>query len=323
MWKRMSFFSSLKKCCLCLLLSQSVTDALSLDVGTGVRSFDFRWSIAGEGGVPNILSELEWKRMRSYDGYVDFQADCLGVLVQATGTLGTIYSGQVVDTDYDKNGRKDPWSLFIGNANHGFVLDGEISLGWREYLAPGLVGLVKAGGCFMKQHLSLLDGELLIGYSGPRATSGVDSRYTARWLGTKLGAEVTGLFFGLQTDIYYDYYYLDYKASGYWNQRDEFAGNFIHEGTGGFGHKGGICIRCDYFSPVVFGVKSEAAIYKLTSGTDRTPVEEAGEVFVYEAKLNEARFRTYSVYVFLSCSLYQPPALPLSPARQKIKRLFS
>jgi hypothetical protein len=123
---RMFFFNCLKRCSWALLVLVNPLDAFSLGVELGVRQDDLQWTIAGNKGRPNILSELKWNNIWSINTQVDVAFPIFrNVGFSGSGNYGKIVSGKTSDLDFHESNRKGLYSESYSLANEGYVLDFE------------------------------------------------------------------------------------------------------------------------------------------------------------------------------------------------------
>ena len=101
---------------------------------------------------------------------------------------GAILDGNVLDTDYGANGRSITTSKIEAGADQGYGLDANIGLGFSVYNLKGFEIIPMLGYSYSKQKLSLHQPAAYhVGGSG--AVSGLNSTYSARWLGPWIGLD--------------------------------------------------------------------------------------------------------------------------------------
>lgn len=321
----MFFFNCLKKFLLLSLLPFIALTAFEVDGGLEVRRDSFRWSIAGYEGVPNILSELEWKNVKSVSMFcsariVPYQCYELSGYT----TLGKIYKGEATDTDYQGNNRQDPFFRGEYSANKGHVIDLVGFVGWKQELGFGCYVVPQVGYSYFKQHLALRNLYTVIDevYEVLGPQEGIDSRYTAEWVGPNMGGYARGCIAGITLSFGYYYHKLYYKAEGYWNTRDDFVGNFKHTSSKARGHSAFCSLSYALLDPLAVGCLFSGRYLKAWDGKDHTPLEWDGELIWSEAHLNEAVSHSYALVFYLSLPLFNPSMAQLSPARRKIRNVF-
>lgn len=208
---------------------------------TGYRRDELRWSKAGLGGQPNILSELTWKDL-------DIATVNLGAtlytkenwLVNFDFLYGEIYDGQNQDSDYLGNNRTQEFSRSNNGADEGNVMDLSVGFGKRylwpmnERLRTRFEWRPMAGLYYYSQDLKAVDGYQTIPAFG--SFPGLDSSYDATWYGPWIGIE--NLFIkqdAFELGLNVKYHYAFYDATAQWNLRSDFAQpeSFTHEAQGG------------------------------------------------------------------------------------------
>jgi len=214
---------------------------------TGYRRDEFRWSKAGLGGQPNILSELTW------DG-LDIATVNLGAtlytrqnwLMNFDFLYGEIYDGKNQDSDYFGNDRTQEFSRSNNGADDGSVMDLSIGVGKRfqrllnEQTRTRFEWRPMAGLYYYSQDLKAVDGYQSIS-ADPRLPpvgpfAGLDSSYDATWYGPWIGLE--NLFIkqdSFDLGLNLKYHYAFYDATAQWNLRGDFAQpeSFTHKAEGG------------------------------------------------------------------------------------------
>jgi len=112
-------------------------------LSTGYRVDDLDWNIAGDinGNNPNILSELEWEGLESFQ-IKTTNKTIFNQLFLLKGSLayGWILNGENQDSDYWGDNRTLEFSRSNNNSDEGNMLDASFGLGWqftfsrRQYL---------------------------------------------------------------------------------------------------------------------------------------------------------------------------------------------
>ena|GEM_PF-416507 len=200
-----------------------------LSLRTGYRTDDLDWNIAGDinGRNPNILSELTWEDLQSYQvsGTARLTARPF-VSGRLSGNYAWILDGKNQDSDYLGNNRTLENSRSNNTAEDGFLLDlsGGIGYPWepsagRRYdlrLTP------LAGYSYHEQNLRITEGVQTIPATG--SFSDLNSKYQTRWRGPWVGLD---LEFKFSPEIRcfggFEYHWADYKADARWNLRDDFS----------------------------------------------------------------------------------------------------
>lgn len=219
-----------------------------LAIDLGLRQDNLDWNIAGDrsGNNPNILSELTWENLESYQlglsGHVD-----IGRRLRLKGAVAyaTIYEGKNQDSDYAGDNRTLEFSRSNNSADDGQLWDLSVGIGPRFDFGLAYFRLIPmVGYSYHAQHLTITDGVQTIDASvepdlGP--ISGLDSTYETRWHGPWLGVAVEidamqplWFFRDVRFDFYMEYHWADYYAEADWNLRTDFRHplSFSHDADG-------------------------------------------------------------------------------------------
>ena len=212
----------------------------NISLASGVRADKFDWNIAGtlSGDGPNVLSELSWEDLRSFQIRLTgrFELAVEGIhwfhpYFQTQLATGRIYSGENQDSDYNGDNRTDEFSRSNNAADRGNMLDFSLAVGQKIPLFNQRLNLIPLFGySYRQQKLRLLDGFQTIPVHGP--FPGLDSSYAAEWWGGWLGLETTYnphrrlIIHGSAS-----YHFAEFYAAGNWNLRTEFAHPLSFEQT--------------------------------------------------------------------------------------------
>jgi len=223
-------------------------------VGAQYRIDNLDWNIAGgpNGESPNILSELQWNDIKSYQ--LVFTAKLVaesGFYVTTNIASGSIFDGKNQDSDWALDNRNAEFSRSNNDSSDGETSDLSIGLGWSFgfgnpksanslSLAP-IIGLSAHRQLYSitngVQTVSDLDNLQII---DPGATAvpplgpfdGLDSTYEAQWKGYWLGLDTEYYITGSQRIfINARYHKANYEGTGNWNLRSDLNHpvSFIHE----------------------------------------------------------------------------------------------
>jgi len=220
-----------------------------LDFTTGYRGDDLDWNIAGDilGTNPNVLSELTWSDLKSYQIKLGAKALINKVFyLRGSFDIGWILDGDNQDSDFAGDNRTQEWSRSNNSADDGTVLDATAGLGYQFKLASGRFRLIPlVGFSYSEQNLTMMDGVQTVSEPalapagvtplplGPFA--GLDSTYDTQWYGPWIGVD---LLFGatekVNLFVSFEYHWADYEAEANWNLISEFAHpkSFEHEADG-------------------------------------------------------------------------------------------
>lgn len=196
-----------------LLHAQSLQKKLQLNLSTGYQQEDLKWSIAGnlDGQSPNILSELQWKKVGGTNITAALQWNIWGRwILMGDYSRVIIKLGGVTDNDYNKDNRTDPAYGQTFNANRGFTRDVHFGAGYKLINTERLSLIPYAGYSASKQslHLQYLTGQY----------ADLNSTYETDWKGPFLKTiSVIKLVNKLQLAASLTYTQADYKANADWN----------------------------------------------------------------------------------------------------------
>lgn len=221
--------------------ARDVLDRFDLDLTAGYRVDQLDWNIAGDinGGSPNILSELTWEDLKSYQVSARGKAVMVnprfpfGGTVRGAFSYGDIYSGVNQDSDYDGDGRTREFSRSNNQADEGEVWDASLGGGVvffnrsRTFSIAPLVGF-----SVHAQNLTIHDGYQTLndpantpaGVSVPPVgpVAGLDSTYETEWRSGWLGIDVHYIpapFFDLHATA--EVHSGKFEAEADWNLRTD------------------------------------------------------------------------------------------------------
>ena len=225
----------------------------------GLRKDKLDWAIAGTpaGTNPNVLSELDWSDVDSYQVTLANRSRFLRhIYCRSAFSYASIQNGTVSDFDYDGNNRTLEWSRSISESSGDELWDFSTAGGYafimldnRLLLAPVL------GLSYHKQNLRITNGFQVLSERSPAPPIGplssqLNSTYFARWMGPwigcdlryltdKRGPDYLSMAFGLSVELHY----ADYYGEGNWNLRSDLSHpkSFEHEAEGY-----GICISGEW-----------------------------------------------------------------------------
>lgn len=263
---------------LLLLLSASLFGEDIVWLGTGYRVDHFNWSIEGPNGNPDVLSELKWKNLQiaEVEGKAIFSLFGFGEL-RGNANYGKILSGKNTDEDYLQSGKEQLYSKSKNRAGKGEVFDLSLSLGTPKFSLTSCFYVVPTVGyAWMEQHLHLYDGvqtvDALFGQIGP--INGLDSTYKTQWKTGFIGVDAF-LTPTCNTRVFasVEFHSGRYDAKGHWNLRDDFIGDFTHQGNArgfSFTMQGDYAFFQESLPGVSLGLLFNLKSFRVTSGKDRT-----------------------------------------------------
>ena len=210
----------------------------------GYRRDDLDWNIAGDinGNNPNILSELTWDDIESYQ--VKFQGSLVWpkiIALKGSANYGWIVDGENQDSDYLGDNRTFEFSRSNNSADDGDVWDVSLAVGYPMRFGQNVTGTLTplVGYSYHEQNLKITDGFQTIPATGP--FPGLDSSYDTEWKGPWIGIdlrfkarEIKTFAHRFETYFTYEYHWADFDAEADWNLRDDFAHpkSFEHDTDG-------------------------------------------------------------------------------------------
>lgn len=225
----------------------------NVTLALGLRWDDLDWNIAGNaaGSRPNILSELTWSDIESYQLSLSAQAQ-VGRHFYSRGHVNYAWidAGTVRDSDYSGDDRTLEWSRSISETNDDELWDVVLGGGYpftfqqRRWLVAPMVG-----ASVHKQNLRITDGRQVLsaapppGYSPPPEIGPLNSRlnslyeafWTSAWAGFDLRYQLPAkadaappMEWGLSLAYHF---WADYEAEANWNLREDLRHpvSFRHE----------------------------------------------------------------------------------------------
>jgi len=203
-----------------------------LEFITGYRVDDLDWNIAGNlnGTSPNIISELTWRNLESYQLKLGGKGTINRIFyLRGSAAFGWVLSGEVQDSDYNGDNRTQEYSRSISSTDDSNLLDATLAVGYPFNLASNRFKLIPlVGYSYSEQNLTMVDGVQVI--SQPPQTqpvgpiAGLDSTYETRWFGPWLGVDLS---FRVNDKIFlfagFEYHWGDFEAVANWNLRTDLA----------------------------------------------------------------------------------------------------
>lgn len=197
----------------------------TLSLSTGYRVDDLDWNIAGDssGQNPNILSELTWSDLQSFQTQLRSTYTVENFLyLRTAAAYGRILNGENQDSDYDGDNRTLESSRSNNQSDMGSVIDLSVGLGypWR-FGRDRLAVAPLAGYSYHEQNLRITDGFQTIPATGPFA--GLNSKYETVWRGPWVGLDAAwSMTPKLALSGSFEYHWADYVAEADWNLRTDF-----------------------------------------------------------------------------------------------------
>lgn len=273
----------------------------------GYRVDDLDWTIAGNlnGTNPNIVSELTWSDLESYQLKLGGKGIIERVLyLRGSAALGWVLSGEVQDSDYLGDNRTQEFSRSMNSADDGTLFDATFAFGYPFRLASDRLRLVPiVGFSYSEQNLTMKNGVQVISEPpqgqplGP--FEGLDSTYDTKWYGPWVGVDLSLkasdkiiLFAGVE------YHWADYKAEANWNLRTDLAHpiSFEHEadGTGFLITAGGDYV---FTRPWSLGLELSYQDWSTDAGIDR---QFNADGTIAATRLNEVNWESLAIMLRLT-----------------------
>lgn len=221
--------------------ARDVLERFDLDLTAGYRVDQLDWNIAGDinGDNPNVLSELTWEDVESYQVSLRGKAVMtnprfpFGGMVRAGVSYGDIYSGTNQDSDYSGDGRTYEFSRSNNQADEGEVWDASVGGGVVFFNRSRTFSLSPVVGFSVhEQNLTIHDGHQTLnepannptGVSVPPVgpVAGLDSTYDTEWRSGWLGIDVDYIpapFFDLHATA--EFHSAKFEAEADWNLRTD------------------------------------------------------------------------------------------------------
>lgn len=306
----MSFRSLLLKIFFAFLFLTNLNAELFISFGGGYRVDSLNWNIAGQGGVPSVLSELKWTDLRM--GQISLCMEntfdnC--VLLGFEGDYARIFHGNNRDSDYLGSHRTLEFSRSLNSANKGEAFDLSVYFGYKMN-APfndcfhNFEFCPKVGYSHHEQHLSMHKGfQALdvfdINNLGPFA--GLKSSYRARWFGPWVGFDAAyEMCCKFKIFGSFQYHFARYNGKGHWNLRSDLADDFQHHGWA-HGFLSRVGAQYEFDSGVAYGIQATYLTFKLRDGRDRIFFfDEDGSILVSGTKLNQVNWHSFRIEAYLS-----------------------
>ncbi|MBW7956721.1 MAG: outer membrane beta-barrel protein [Deltaproteobacteria bacterium] len=250
-------------------------EEVKISFSAGKRVDNLDWSIAG-GGV-NILSELTWKDLESYQLKGRARIYIGRVYLRGQAAYAFIVSGENQDSDYAGNNRTNEISRSENRSDSGdfWDLSGGVGYVFRPALTGGRLAIAPiAGLSYHRQNLTITDGFQTVtspGFPPLGPFPGLDSTYSASWAGPWAGVDIEYAYKRLTVSGSLEYHVAYYNAVANWNLRADFAhpNSFEHwaDGSGVVVSLGAEYALDDRWS---LAGSFDLQDWSTSSGTDRT-----------------------------------------------------
>lgn len=231
------------------LASRSSTYETIFSLDMGLRRDNLDWSIAGNtsGTSPNILSELEWSDVDSYQLALKNRTRVgRHLYFRSYFNYAVIQRGRLRDSDYAGNDRTAEYSRSISQTSDDQLWDFSFGAGYPfVFLGGRLMVAPLLGASVHKQNFRMTDGNQVVTWlRGPDLGpfQGLNSTYKARWEGVWGGCDlryrmtpnwkktINPMELGLSVELHQ----ARYTAEANWNLRNDLQHpvSFEHDADG-------------------------------------------------------------------------------------------
>ena len=213
----------------------------------GYRWDELSWTISPTSGSPNILSELTWEDLETYEIKADARwSNASRLYFHGAFGFGWTQDGTVIDSDYLSDNRQHEYSRSYSNPKRGTVGDISAGAGYRFDLPltsnGGRLQFIPLLGYGLNfQNLRARNGTQILSEYGNSMPLGpfdeLDSTYEASWKGPWIGFDlILGFSDKHNLSGSFGFHWSSYEAEANWNLRDDFDHpiSFEHsaDGTG-------------------------------------------------------------------------------------------
>lgn len=290
--------------CHCHYLGWEVLTDFQLS--TGYRQDELKWSIADPSGTPNVLSELEWKNIQSWEAKAQAHMLLIDIIyLRASADYGRIFNGHNRDSDYAGDNRTLEFSRSKATSNQGEVFDFSGGAGWHFdiCLCESVLQLVPLiGYSYSEQHYRDHDGVLVInsGFSplgdelplGDLGSfPGLHSNYRAKWRGPWIGVDALLPLCGYDLFATFEYHRTKYHGTAHWNLRTDFVRDFQQKANHGYGFYASTGFKKPLTCGGFWGLTGSYTWMKSGHGTDTTFFATGPET----TRFNGAKWYSWSI----------------------------
>lgn len=274
-------------------------------LGAGFRRDNLNWSIAPMDLNPNVLSELTWENLDSFEITSDLRwSNSSNIYFHGKAGFGWTLSGTVIDSDYEEDDRQSEFSRSYSDAKGGTVMDGSAGLGYRFDLPLSGSGgrfqfMPMLGYSYHVQDFKMTQGRQIMASEEFGVPLGpfddLNSYYGTIWNGPWLGFDfILGLNDRHSLSGSFGYHWISYDGEADWNLRSDFAHpvSFEHSADGD-GLTASLGYRYNHSDEWFWGMDFDWRDFSTRSGEDIVYFSD-GTVGV--ALLNEVEWTSYSLY---------------------------
>jgi hypothetical protein len=272
-------------------------------LSTGYRVDELDWDIAGDinGNNPNVLSELTWDDVESYQ--LKFQGSLVWpniIALRGYANYGWIFDGDNQDSDYLANNRTFEFSRSNNSTDDDYVLDASLAIGYPFRFGQAEIGTITPllGYSYHEQNLNITKGNQTIPETGP--FPGLNSSYDTEWHGPWIGIdmrfkarEIKTFAHRVETYFTYEYHWADYYAEADWNLRKDFAHpKSFEQDADGNGWKIGAGFNLWLHRNWALNFNFDYQDWSTDDGTDKVFFSDGSTA---KTKLNEVNWTSYAL----------------------------
>ncbi len=298
---------------------------MALSLAAGPRFDSLSWNTAGTdaGTDPNILSELEWSGVLSYQisgsGYLLADRYFYG---RGQINYAWIQSGTVRDSDYGADNRAQEYSRSISETNGDQLWDVDAGGGYPfTFIQKRLILAPLLGFSVHRQNLRITNGQQVIsetpppGYGTPPDVgplrSDLNSMYSARWFSLWTGFDVRYQMAAppseappMEWSLSLAYHFwADYSAEADWNLRGdlEHPVSFRHDADAQ-----GVSLQAQWLLRLSYrwALNLDLNYCHWTSDPGVSTVYPVQPYPIQTTRLNEVTWQSHSVMIGATCRLF-------------------
>lgn len=287
--------------------------APQVGLALGLRQDNLNWSIGIPDTGPNVLSELDWQRVRLTTLTATLEQPIVQKLwLKGWLGAGKIWQGDNRDSDWLENDRNNEFSRSYQSTPGHSAFDAGLELSWRlplgaahdSYLAPQIgyawsnLFLRMQDGVRVIAPVFDANGDLQGGTPVNEPIPGLDSTYDANWAGPYLG--LSGhwrLSQAISLNGSVQRHYSRYRGEGDWNLRTDFSHpvSFKHWGDGS-GWSAGLELAWQRDARLSYALRLDARRFSLKNGVDETYFSDGSQSRI---RLNEVEWDSATLFLGL------------------------
>jgi outer membrane protease len=247
------------------LQAQGNDQKFSISVSPGYFQEDFRWSIAGtsQGKDPNIYSELRWQKLSGpqISGSAQYNF-WKGFVLRTNFHSAFITKGNITDTDFGEDNRKDTLYHDSFDSNKGNILSGDLTAGYQIKFTENFSATPFIG-------YGISDQSLYILRDFGSVTGNLKSTYQTQWNGLTIGRELRIKIKRIIIQQQLIYHQVNYSAKANWNLIEDFQHpvSFRHKAKG-YGLETGINIHYRFNKIISVFADGKYSYWTTGKGTD-------------------------------------------------------